>query len=172
MSPIKQGYLHPKKKKRSTDVFVRTPFHTPCPARYSVLHLFCVLSGGNIASPYGRGGSRRLTERVISLPLTRYRGNSPRGRAFDLCLIKVRLLFLTSTAFVGTKTKPRAGRGERLIKKFFDVFQMLCCFLYRIRKHFRFFQNVFIDKIFKTLLNGCCIHTNVFLKNICQIFTS
>ena len=27
--------------------FVRTPFHTPCPARYSVLHLLGVLSGGN-----------------------------------------------------------------------------------------------------------------------------
>lgn len=33
--------------KRSTSIFVRTPFYTPCMARYSVLHLFGVLSGGN-----------------------------------------------------------------------------------------------------------------------------
>ena len=30
--------------------FVRTSFRTPCPARYSVLHLFCVLSGGKYLS--------------------------------------------------------------------------------------------------------------------------
>ena len=80
--------------------------------------------------------------------------------------------FLTSTAFVDTNAKLRPRRGENLIKKFFDAFQILCCLLCRIRKHFSFFQNVFIGKIFKTFLNGCCIHTNVFLKNICQIFTS
>ncbi len=34
------------KIKRSTSDFARTPFHTPCPARYSVLHLLGVLSGG------------------------------------------------------------------------------------------------------------------------------
>ena len=35
-----------RKIKRSTSNFVRTPFHTPYPARYSVLHLLGVLSGG------------------------------------------------------------------------------------------------------------------------------
>ena len=34
----------------------------------------------------------------------------PEG-AFVLCALKVRLLFLTSTAFVSTKAKPRARRG-------------------------------------------------------------
>ena len=32
--------------------FVRTPFHTPCLARYSVLHLFDLLSGGNISEMF------------------------------------------------------------------------------------------------------------------------
>ena len=34
-------------KSKGARAFVRTPFHTPCPARYSVLHLLDVLSGGN-----------------------------------------------------------------------------------------------------------------------------
>ena len=35
-----------RKRKKEYERFVRTPFHTPCPARYSVLHLLGVLSGG------------------------------------------------------------------------------------------------------------------------------
>ena len=42
---IKQVYL--SKKQKEYEHFVRTPFHTPCLARYSVLHLLGVLSGGN-----------------------------------------------------------------------------------------------------------------------------
>ena len=38
--------------------------------------------------------------------------------AFGLCALKVRLLFLTSTAFVDTKAKPRTRRGE---EKLFGV---------------------------------------------------
>ena len=34
-------------------------FYTPCPARYSVLHLFGVLSGGNIAFLREEGGTRQ-----------------------------------------------------------------------------------------------------------------
>ena len=52
------GSKPPPYDKRSTDSFVRTPFHTPCPARYSVLHLLDVLSGGNEPSPVGEGGPR------------------------------------------------------------------------------------------------------------------
>ena len=37
----------PAEKTIGVRAFVRTPFHTPCPARYSVLHLLGVLSGGN-----------------------------------------------------------------------------------------------------------------------------
>ena len=37
--------------------FVRTPFHTPCMARYSVLHLLGILSGGRIAFSCGRRGT-------------------------------------------------------------------------------------------------------------------
>ena len=41
------GDKPPPYNKRSADSFVRTPFHTPCLARYSVLHLIGVLSGEN-----------------------------------------------------------------------------------------------------------------------------
>ncbi len=34
-------------KQKEYEHFVRTPFHTPCLERYSVLHLSGVLSGGN-----------------------------------------------------------------------------------------------------------------------------
>ena len=43
---------------------------------------------------------------VIRLPL--HKGT------FGLCVPKVCILFLTSTAFVDTKAKPRARRGEKL----------------------------------------------------------
>ena len=36
----------PAEKTIGVRAFARTPFHTPCPARYSVLHLLGVLSGG------------------------------------------------------------------------------------------------------------------------------
>ena len=75
MLSIKQVLLPPKSK-RSTDSFVRTPFHMSCPARYSVLHLSGELSGGNkprqIVKPF-----------FMSI--------------YDLSI------FLTSTAFVDTK---------------------------------------------------------------------
>ena len=45
MPSIKQ--VLPAEKTIGVRAFVRTPFHTPCPARYSVLHLLGVLSGGN-----------------------------------------------------------------------------------------------------------------------------
>ena len=38
---------------------VRTPFHTPCSARYSVLHFLDALSGGNIAFLREEGGTRQ-----------------------------------------------------------------------------------------------------------------
>ena len=40
------GSKPPPYNKRSTNNFVRTPFHTPYPARYSVLHLLGVLLDG------------------------------------------------------------------------------------------------------------------------------
>ena len=42
----KAGFDLPKKQKEY-EQFVRTPFHTSCSARYSVLHLLGVLSGGD-----------------------------------------------------------------------------------------------------------------------------
>ena len=52
MTSIKQVYL--PKQKKEYGRFVRTPFHTPCPARYSVLHLLGVLSGGD-EPPFTQG---------------------------------------------------------------------------------------------------------------------
>ena len=45
-------------KSKGARAFVRTPFHTPCPARYSVLHLLDVLSGGSKAFLREEGGPR------------------------------------------------------------------------------------------------------------------
>ena len=45
--------------KRTENVKILCPFHTPCSARYSVLHLFVVLSGGNIAFLREEGGTRQ-----------------------------------------------------------------------------------------------------------------
>ena len=49
----------PAETQKECGRFVRTPFHTPCMARYSVLHLFGVLSGGNIAFLREEGGTRQ-----------------------------------------------------------------------------------------------------------------
>ena len=51
-----------RKSKGSTSNCVRTPFHTSCSARYSVLHLLGILPGGNIAFLREEGGTRSVTE--------------------------------------------------------------------------------------------------------------
>ena len=96
--------------------FVSVLFHTPCPARYSVLHLLGVLSGGN-EPPLCKGRWLAQARRrdckskkfIVKQSLSRLRRQLPLHKgAFSLCAPKVRLLFLTSTAFVDTKAKPRA----------------------------------------------------------------
>ena len=42
-------------------------FHTPCPARYSVLHLLGELSGGNIAFLREEGGTRQGFPEAIEM---------------------------------------------------------------------------------------------------------
>ena len=108
----------PAEKTIGVRAFVRTPFHTPCPARYSVLHLLGVLSGGN-EPPLCKG--RWLAKQDGGLvkakihrkqSLSRLRRQLPLHKgAFGLCALKVCLFFLTSTAFVDTKAKPRASRS-------------------------------------------------------------
>lgn len=48
---VRRGTYHKAgftcRKTKGVRTIVRTPFHTPCSARYSVLHLIGVLSGGN-----------------------------------------------------------------------------------------------------------------------------
>ena len=100
--------------------FVSVLFHTPCPARYSVLHFLDALSGGN-EPPLCKGrwlaqARRRDCRRknsIVKQSLSRLRRQLPLHKgAFDLCLPKVCLLFLTSTAFVDSKAMPRAMRGK------------------------------------------------------------
>ena len=47
----------PVEKAKGVRTIVRTPFHTSCSARYSVLHLLGVLSGDKIAFSCGRRGT-------------------------------------------------------------------------------------------------------------------
>ena len=101
------------------------PFLHVLQARYSVLHLISVLSGGNIAFLREEGGTRSVTEGARAtltlyklygneFSLSRLRRQLPLHKgAFGLCALKVCLFFLTSTAFVDTKAKPRRG-GARI----------------------------------------------------------
>ena len=117
----------PAENTKGVRTIVRTPFHTPCSARYSVLHLLGVLSGGG-EPPLCKG--RWLAERdggivikqdfIVKQSLSRLRRQLPLHKgAFGLRASKVCLFFLTSTAFVDTKAKPRARRGEDQILKCF-----------------------------------------------------
>ena len=83
----------PPYNKRSTDNFVRTPFHTPCSARYRVLHIIVLLSGGN-EPPLCKGrwlaqARRRDCRRnnfIVKYSLSRLRRQLPlHKRAFGLC---------------------------------------------------------------------------------------
>ena len=83
-SSIKQIYLpienHPRRgvlwtpagerssllRQKDREFHVLCPFsHAFCLARYSVLYLLGVLSGGDKPSPVGEGGSRRLTDEEL-----------------------------------------------------------------------------------------------------------
>ena len=110
--------------------FISVLFHTPCLARYSVLHLLGVLSGedkpplckGRWVCEARRRDCKKLTF-IVKQSLSHLRRQLPLHKgAFGLCIPKVSLLFLTSTAFVGTKAKPRIKRGKfyliRLLLKF------------------------------------------------------
>ena len=111
----------PALRQKEYGQFVRTPFHTPCLARYSVLHLLGVLSGAD-EPPLCKGRWLAQARRrdckskkfIVKQSLSRLRRQLPLHKgAFSLCVPKVRLLFLTSTALVDTKAKPRARRGKK-----------------------------------------------------------
>ena len=115
------------KQKKEYGRFVRTPFHIPCPARYSVLHLLGVLSGGdepplckNLLRKLGRwlAQARRRDCKskkfIVKQSLSRLRRQLPLHKgAFGLCALKACLFFLTSTAFVDTKAKPHTRWGKQ-----------------------------------------------------------
>ena len=98
-----------------------------------MLHLLGVLSGGD-EPPLCKG--RWLAERdggivikqdfIVKQSLSRLRRQLPLHKgAFGLRASKVHLLFLTSTAFVDTKAKPRERRGEIAI----SISQVVLSFL-------------------------------------------
>ena len=116
----KRRKINPRPTTKGLRAFVRTPFHTPCAARYSVLHLFGVLSGGN-EPPLCKGRWLAQARRrdcksknfIVKQSLSRLRRQLPLHKgAFGLCALKVCLFFLTSTAFVDTKAKPHHEGGE------------------------------------------------------------
>ena len=95
-----------------------------------MLHLIVLLSGGNIAFLREEGGTRSVTEgaRVTlvfnkfyrnALSLTRLRRELPPGGSLSFMFIYTLSIFLTSTAFVDTKSKPRTRRGKN------NLFSML-----------------------------------------------
>ena len=85
----KAGYTNLKYNKRSTGNFSCTPFHTSCPARYSVLHLFDLLSGGNISEMfcYRKTWNNMLSHIVKYLALLDVKWNLPTfaERTFHIC---------------------------------------------------------------------------------------
>ena len=97
MPSIKQ--VLPAEKTIGVRAFVRTPFHTPCPARYSVLHLLGVLSGGNepplckgrwLAKQDGRFVKAKISSKTIPQPPSASALNLSRRRQathFVHCLI-------------------------------------------------------------------------------------
>ena len=96
----------PTEKDRECEILC--PFLHVLQARYSVLHFLSVLSGGK-EPPLCKGrwlaqARRRDCRRknfIVKQSLSRLRRQLPLHKgAFSLCAPKVRLLFLTSTAFV------------------------------------------------------------------------
>ena len=89
-----------------TLVKILCPFSHALPARYSVLHLIGVLSGGNeprwIAKQDGGIVKAKVYRKTIPQPSS---ASTPLHKgAVGLCATKVYLLFLTSTAFMDTKS--------------------------------------------------------------------
>ena len=76
-----------REKQKEYGQFVRTPFYTPLPERYSVLHPSGELSGGNIAFLREEGGTRSVTEGArATLTLYKLYGN-----AFSLSRLRLQL---------------------------------------------------------------------------------
>ena len=127
------------------------PFLHVLQARYSVLHLISVLSGGNIAflreeggtrqgfpeaNEMSFGGSLRSVTEGAHATLTLYKLY---GNEFSLSRLRRQLslggslfmfiynlsIFLTSTAFADTKAKPRARRGEKSFQLFQNGFELI-----------------------------------------------
>ena len=121
--------------KRTENVKFLCPFLHVLQARYSVLHLISVLSGGNIAFLREEGGTRSVTEGARAtltlyklygneFSLSRLRSQRPLGGSLFMFIYNLSI-FLTSTAFADTKAKPRARRGEKSFQLFQNGFELI-----------------------------------------------
>lgn len=105
MPSIKQ--VLPAEKTIGVRAFVRTPFHTPCPARYySVLHLLGVLSGGN-EPPLCKGSlwfvrSERLSVFPDKHCFCGHKSEAPREQKLGYNAIKA---LKSSVSLIGSKQR-------------------------------------------------------------------
>ena len=104
-------------------------FHVLCPlSRLDLQGIARCTVGRNIAFLREEGGTRSVTEGVRvtldlhyfyrnALSLTRLRRELPPGGSLWFVRSESPFFFLTSTAFVDTKAKPRARRGKYSLNK-------------------------------------------------------
>ena len=73
---------------------------------------------------------REFRRTLARSPSVAYSASSLSEGAFVLFALKVRLLFLTSSAFADTKAKPRARRGKKLFcEQCFNFCSLFACVL-------------------------------------------
>lgn len=94
------------RKNNRSRAFVRTPFHTPCPARYSVLHLLGVLSGGN-EPPFTQGSLWFVrSESLSAFPdkhcFCGHKSGAPREQKLGYNVIKA---LKSSVSLIGSKQR-------------------------------------------------------------------
>lgn len=112
MPSIKQ--VLPAEKTIGVRAFVRTPFHTPCPARYSVLHLLGVLSlhllgvlsGGN-EPPFTQGSLWFVRSESLSVFPDKHcfcghKSEAPREQKLGYNVIKA---LKSSVSLIGSKQR-------------------------------------------------------------------
>jgi len=108
--------------------FCSCSFSHALPARYSMFHLVVLLSGGNIASPYGRGGSRRLTERAIFTPSHPLSRELSQSESLGLVCLESPSVFSDKHCFCGHKSEAPHEAGQNIILKLATYFLLLVIF--------------------------------------------
>ena len=123
------------RKAKGVRAFCSYSFSHALPARYSVLHLLGVLPSDN-EPPLckGRwlakqdGGIVTKQKFIVKQSLSRLRRQLPLHKGAFLLFIYALSIFLINTAFIDTKTKPRARRGKKSqhdLSKFFRIMNLI-----------------------------------------------